>query len=99
MLPIHKSYIQNMKYAFKSRKSRVGERGQVTIPKSLRTRYGVKPGHEVVFEEHRDGLLIRKIPREDPLRGLLGRVRLKMDVDKYLEEARGPRWSAELDEE
>lgn len=88
-----------MKYESKSRTSRVGERGQVTIPKSLRTRYGVKPGHEVVFEEHRDGLLIRKIPREDPFRALLGRVRLKMDVDHYLEDTRGPRWSTELDEE
>lgn len=86
-----------MKYEYQRKTSKVGERGQVTIPKVLRTRYGVKPGHEVVFEEHEDGLLIRKAPRDDPLRALLGRVHAKMDVDKYLEQARGPRWRAELD--
>ncbi len=88
-----------MKYEKKIRKSRVGERGQVTIPKSLRTQYGVKPGQEVVFEAHEDGLLIRKAPRHDPLRALFGRVQREMDVDRYLEQTRGSRWSPELDGE
>ena len=88
-----------MKYVSKSKTSRVGERGQVTIPKALRTRYGVKPGQEVVFEEHEDGLLIRKVARDDPVRALLGRVTHELDVDQYLEQARGPRCSEELDGE
>lgn len=88
-----------MKYESISKTSRVGERGQVTIPKALRTRYGVKAGQEVLFEEHEDGILIRKVPHEDdPLRALLGRVRRKMDVDRYLEQTRGPGWTADLDE-
>jgi len=32
----------------------------VTIPKSLRTRYGVRPGQEVVFETREDGVLIKR---------------------------------------
>ena len=88
-----------MKYERTSRHSKVGERGQVTIPKELRTRYGVKPGQEVVFVEHDEGLLIRKVSKEDPLHALLGSVRRKMDVDQYIEDARGPRWTAGLDEQ
>ena len=90
-----------MKYESISKTSRVGERGQVTIPKALRTRYGVKAGQEVLFEEHEEGMLIRKVPlphEDDPLRALLGRVRRKMDVDRYLEQTRGPGWTADLDE-
>ncbi len=88
-----------MKYELRRRISRVGERGQVTIPKSLRGRYGIKPGQEVMFEEHEDGLLISKVARDDPLRALFGRVRRELDVDRYLEQARGPSWNAELDGE
>ncbi len=94
---VRKSYICNMQYESGIRTSRVGERGQVTIPKALRNRYGVKPGHEVVFEEVEDGLLIRKVVRDDPLRELLGRIREPVDVDEYLEGARGPGWSKDLD--
>ena len=92
-------YICNMKYESISKTSRVGERGQVTIPKAFRTRYGIKAGQDVLFEEHDDGMLIRKVPREDdPLRALLGRVRRKMDVDRYLDQTRGPGWTADLDQ-
>ncbi|MFQ5705359.1 MAG: AbrB/MazE/SpoVT family DNA-binding domain-containing protein [Gemmatimonadales bacterium] len=87
-----------MKYELESRTSKVGERGQVTIPKPFRIRYGVKPGQDVVFEEREDGLLIKKVERDDPLRALLGRVRRRMDVDRYIEQARGPGWCKDLDE-
>lgn len=87
-----------MKYESISKTSRVGERGQVTIPKAFRTRFGVKAGQEVLFEEREEGILIRKVPHEDPLRALLGRVRRKMDVDRYLAQTRGPAWTADLDE-
>ena len=93
-----KSYTVNMEYEKKIRKSKVGERGQVTIPQALRTRYGVMPGEEVIFEETKDGLLLRKVPRGDPLRALVGLVREPLDVDEYLSRARGAGWSRELDE-
>lgn len=37
----------------------VGERGQVTIPKKLRDRFGIKSGSPVVFELRDDGILIK----------------------------------------
>lgn len=42
-------------------KRKVGERGQVTIPKELRERLGISPGDEVVVREE-DGQLIIKTP-------------------------------------
>ena len=37
----------------------VGERGQVTIPKKLRDRFGIKSKSPVVFELREDGIMIR----------------------------------------
>ncbi len=37
----------------------VGERGQVTIPKKLRERFGIKAKSPVVFELKEDGIMIK----------------------------------------
>lgn len=37
----------------------VGERGQVTIPKKLRERFGIKSKSSVVFELREDGIMIK----------------------------------------
>lgn len=37
----------------------VGERGQVTIPKKLRVRFGIKSKSPVVFELREDGIMIK----------------------------------------
>ena len=44
----------------KSMKARVAERGQVTIPKRLRDRLGVKPGTVLEFSEERGRLIAVK---------------------------------------
>ncbi len=41
------------------RKRKVGDRGQVTIPKELRKRHGIESGDEVEFIEVNDEILIR----------------------------------------
>ncbi|CAN5255129.1 hypothetical protein BH18GEM1_BH18GEM1_16720 [soil metagenome] len=73
------------------------ERGQVTIPKSLRKSLGILPGEELEFEEQRGALLLRRVIREDPLRKLVGLIREPLDVDAYLAEARGPAYDPDLD--
>ena len=78
-------------------KSRVGERGQVTIPKTIRERLGIRAGEEVEFEEHGDHLVVRKSADSDSLAGLRGLVPWRGSIDDYLVEARGPAWSPELD--
>ena len=37
----------------------VGERGQITIPKGIRERLGIKPKAPVIIEVKNDGLVIR----------------------------------------
>lgn len=49
--------------------SRVTDKGQTTIPKELREKYGIEPGDTVVWEDTDEGLVIRKVI-EDSGRGL-----------------------------
>ncbi|MEW6542113.1 MAG: AbrB/MazE/SpoVT family DNA-binding domain-containing protein [Nitrospirota bacterium] len=42
-----------------SETSKVGKRGTVVIPASLRRRYGIKEGSLVIAEERAEGVLIR----------------------------------------
>ena len=80
-------------------KSRVGERGQVTIPKVMRERLGIRSGSQVEFEEHEDFLLLRKMDDSDTLESLRGLVDWRGSVDEYLVETRGPGWIPDLDGE
>ncbi len=77
-------------------KSKVSERGQITIPKIIREQLGLRQGQQLDFEIQ-DGVLIgRKSVVGDPViavTGILGHL----DVDKTLEESRGPKWNLELD--
>jgi AbrB family looped-hinge helix DNA binding protein len=41
--------------------SRVGQRGTIVVPVSLRRRFGLKDGTFVAVEEHEEGILIRPV--------------------------------------
>jgi AbrB family looped-hinge helix DNA binding protein len=41
---------------------RIGRRGQVTIPKGLRERFGLKPETEVEFQVVNNSIVLRKKP-------------------------------------
>ena len=78
----------------------VSDKGQVTIPKRLRTRLGLTPGTVLAFEERNGKLLASRVVPEDPLRQLVGLgVRRGVEVDRWLATARGPAWSPDLDRE
>lgn len=49
------------------RKRKVGKRGQVTIPKDLRTRKGIEHGDELVFVERDDEIVIQPQGDEERL--------------------------------
>ncbi len=74
---------------------RVSERGQITIPKSLRDRFGMHQNVEVEISPTRQGLLIRKRATAqhpvDRIYGILGKDALGegVGVDEYIEEIRG----------
>ncbi len=76
----------------------VSEKGQVTIPKQLRTRLGLTAGTVLVFEERQGALVASRKVAEEPIRRLAGLgERRGIDVDRWLAASRGPAWSRERD--
>lgn len=50
--------------------SRVTDKGQTTIPKELREKYGIEPGDTVVWQDTESGIVIQKVI-SDAGRGML----------------------------
>jgi AbrB family looped-hinge helix DNA binding protein len=72
-------------------KSTVSEKGQVTIPKKLRDRLGLRPGVVLDFEEEKGRLVARKVGGvRDAVDSVYGILKLDRSVDKLIEELRGP---------
>ena len=69
---------------------KIGERGQVTIPKNIREKYGLMPNIEVEFVLNESGVLIKKKRLHSSLveqvYGILGK---KARTDNYIEAIRG----------
>ncbi len=69
---------------------KIGERGQVTIPKKLREAFGLFPNIEVEFIAEDDGIkLQKKSKRSSPVQKLYGILKKNRDTDSYIEEIRG----------
>ena len=70
---------------------RVTEKGQNTIPISLRKRYGLQPNVEVEFVAEGDGIRIQKrgMGSANPVRALRGVLKKRLTVDQYIEDIRG----------
>ncbi len=73
----------------KSMKARVAERGQVTIPKWLRERLGVKAGTVLEFSEDQGRLIAVKSTGADPVSEVYGCLGKKIDTDAVMAELRG----------
>lgn len=71
-------------------KTTVSEKGQITIPKRLRDRLGLRPGTVLDFEEAGGRLVGRKLVPADHLGELLGILDLPAGVDTFVRETRGP---------
>jgi len=69
---------------------RISERGQITIPKALRDRFGMNHNVEVEIAPTRDGLLIRKrTVAKHPVERVYAILDGPGGADDYLEEIRG----------
>ncbi len=74
---------------------KIGERGQVTIPKDLREKFGLKPETEVEFQVVNNSILLRKKPRKLALARWKGRCRKSFAelryarVDEFIQDVRG----------
>ena len=69
-------------------KAVVAERGQVTIPKALRDKLGIRPGTTLEFDAANGALIARKA-ETDPVSAVFGCLRRRIDTDKFIARIRG----------
>ena len=78
-------------------KASVSEKGQVTIPKPLRDRLGIRPGQVLEFEAREGTLVARKASgTTDPVDAVYG-ILAPFDVDDEIDKMRGKPWNPEDD--
>ena len=81
--------------------TRVTDKGQTTIPKDLRERYGIEPGDEVEWIGTEDGLAVKKRSRFGGYGSFADgvdesdRERLVDKLESDLYESRRTEWSVE----
>jgi len=67
----------------------VAERGQVTIPKVLRDRMGIRPSTVLSFSVKDGALIAVKAVKEDPISSVLGCLKTERSSDDWMSEIRG----------
>ena len=67
---------------------KIGERGQITIPKNLRERYGFAPNIEIEFIPEETGIRVqKKIFHTSPVKEVYGILKkTKANTDEYIED-------------
>jgi AbrB family looped-hinge helix DNA binding protein len=60
--------------------AKVGQKGQVVIPKPLRDRFGIQPGVEVVFVAEDDGVRVQRARSLKELGGALAGAGLREEL-------------------
>lgn len=69
---------------------KIGERGQVTIPKQLRDRYGLEPNIEVDIVAEESGIIIRKKREHStPVQRVYGVLKKNSRTDDLISAMRG----------
>jgi AbrB family looped-hinge helix DNA binding protein len=69
---------------------KISERGQITIPKQLRERFGLLKDVEVELIPINKGILIQKRSRgRHPVDSVLGILNRASDTDSYIDDIRG----------
>ena len=74
----------------KGMKTTVSEKGQITIPKPLRVRLGLRKGQVLDVSERKGKLVLAKRPSRDVVDELFGSLKLGRRTDEIIEELRGP---------
>ena len=70
-------------------KTTVSQKGQVTIPKPLRDRMGIRPGNVLDFSEEKGGLVATKAALNDPVERVYGILKLGRSTDDLIRSVRG----------
>jgi len=65
-------------------KATVSQKGQVTIPKPLRERLGIRPGSILDFRDGQGRLVATKVTPEDPVESVYGILKLGRPTDDVI---------------
>jgi AbrB family looped-hinge helix DNA binding protein len=69
---------------------KVSEKGQITIPKSIRDRFGITKNTKLDFKVTDTGILIiKQAPSKNPFEKLVGILNQPGSSDEYIEDVRG----------
>jgi antitoxin PrlF len=76
------------------KQAKVTSKGQITIPREIRRRLGVRAGDRVEFEDRRDGMRVTAVWKESPFKkyagiGNPGIGKGRKGIQKWLREMRG----------
>lgn len=71
-------------------KAIVSEKGQVTIPKTIRARLGIHPGQILEFKEEKGRLIAEKATPVDTVERVFGILKLPKGTDAAMNQLRGP---------
>ena len=69
--------------------STISEKGQITVPKLLRDRLGIRAGDRLEFSEGHGGLIVTKATGRDPIETVYGILSLGGSTDDTLRALRG----------
>ncbi|MGH2865792.1 MAG: AbrB/MazE/SpoVT family DNA-binding domain-containing protein [Solirubrobacteraceae bacterium] len=67
----------------------ISEKGQITVPKPLRERLGIRAGDRLEFIEEHGHLVLRKTADRDPVAAAYGILSLDQSTDEALRALRG----------
>jgi len=70
-------------------KAKVTSKGQVTIPKELRAKIGLRPGDFLCIKETKEGYVLNKEIKEEAFDKYVGLLNKSGKSDKVIEELRG----------
>ncbi len=70
-------------------KTTVSEKGQITIPKPLRVRLGLRKGQVLNVREDKGKLVMTKLNSSDPFEKYYGILQLGKTTDEIITELRG----------
>jgi len=69
--------------------AKVTSKGQITVPKAVREKLGVREGEELLFEEDRGVFRLRKLPARTKFEKWVGFLKSRKNSDEIVEELRG----------
>ena len=67
----------------------MSQKGQVTIPKPLRERLGIRPGSVLDFRDEQGRLIAIKVTAQDPVETVYGVLKLNRSTDELIASLRG----------